>query len=347
MSDSISIQLAADGARPETWTAAPFASDVGPERELQLLLRDHPDIVPWKDLGLVSRLRVLQEEAVTVDGKIIDHLAVDNEGRIYIFECKIAKSYELRSVIAQALEYAAQLSSLTTLDEFLSTVRLTREAAVEAYGEQILQGLQRSILQADFRILIVTDYAGNSAQARVNRKTVEFLRSSTEIHLVEIAKFVNDRGERLFVPHISAGGGPVDRSWRKLEIWKRNAFLLLKNAPELHAPLLDYLSWVEDFNPEGTKVTPAGSLRSYFKGHYLAYIEMSEIGFLRLWVSQNPPETLTLERKTAWAETLQRFQGRLGTSSGSNYYLIDASTDPEIVRNHFDLQKRLAELIAD
>ena len=38
---------------------------------------------------------------------------------------------------------------------------------------------------ADYRIVIVTDFAGSSSQARVNRRTVEYLRSVTEIYLVE------------------------------------------------------------------------------------------------------------------------------------------------------------------
>ena len=32
---------------------------------------------------------ILKREALTVDGKYIDHLAIDSQGRVYIFEYKI------------------------------------------------------------------------------------------------------------------------------------------------------------------------------------------------------------------------------------------------------------------
>lgn len=49
----------------------------------------------------MSPLKGPKDEVVTVDGKCIDHLAVDEQGHVYIFECKIARNHEMRSVCQQ------------------------------------------------------------------------------------------------------------------------------------------------------------------------------------------------------------------------------------------------------
>ena len=170
------------------WKLEPFASAQGPEYELQSLIEEVPDLIPWQELGIASAPVILKREAMTVDGKYIDHLAIDSQGRVYIFEYKIVVNQEMRSVIAQALEYAAQLEAISTTEEFLTTVDRSWEDLDQLVGEDsgsFRKGLDRTIREADYRIIIVTDFAGSSRQARVNRRTVEYLRSVTEIYLVE------------------------------------------------------------------------------------------------------------------------------------------------------------------
>ncbi len=332
------------------WKEAVFSSETGPEFELQEIIEKNPDLIPWQSLGLSSPLRVLGREVVTVDRKKIDHLAMDSQGHVYIFECKMAKNHELRSVIAQALEYAAQLSSLTTLDELLTAVEKTPQEVVEVFedteGSQVTQGLDRAVREADYRIIIVTDYAGYSSQARVNRKTVEYLRSTLEIHLVEIAKFENQRNEKLFVPHITAGGAAVPRSSRQLEVWERNLFNSLSGNPALSAALMEYLSWVKDMNPQRTKITPGGTLSSSIPNvRYIAYIEpLEKDRSYRIWVQTTPPEGLSEIQLIEWESTLDSYSQKLGEPAGSNYYLLKAETEPHVIRSHLELQQKLLEL---
>lgn len=332
------------------WKEAVFSSKTGPEFELQEVIEKNPDLIPWEILGLSSPLRVLGREVATVDGKMVDHLAIDSQGHVYIFECKMAKNHELRSVIAQALEYAAQLSSLTTLDELLTAVKKTPQEVVEFFedteGSQVTQGLERAVRKADYRIIIVTDYAGYSSQARVNRKTVEYLRSTLEIHLVEIAKFENQLNEKLFVPHITAGGAAVPRSSRQLEVWERNLFNSLSGNPALSAALMEYLSWVKETNPEGTRVTPGGTLTSSIPNlRYIAYIEpLEKDRSYRIWVQTTLPEGLSEIQLTEWKSTLDSYSEKLGEPAGSNYYLLKAKTEPHAIESHLELQQKLLEL---
>ena len=342
----IAIQQSEEGITK--WNEAVFSSKTGPEFELQEVIEKNPDLIPWEILGLSSPLKVLGREVATVDGKMIDHLAIDSQGHVYIFECKMAKNNELRSVIAQALEYAAQLSSLTTLDELLTAVKKTPQEMVEFFEDtsQVTQGLERAVREADYRIIIVTDYAGDSSQARVNRKTIEYLRSTLEIHLVEIAKFENQLNEKLFVPHITAGGAAIARTSRQLEVWERNLFNSLSGNPALSAALMQYLSWVKDTNPEGTRVTPEGTLSSSIPNvRYIVYIETLDKGSsYRMWVQNTLPEGLSETQLTEWKSTLDSYSEKLGEPAGSNYYLLKAETEPHVIESHLDLQQKLLEL---
>ena len=341
----ISIQLEGDSAT--RWELSPFSSEYGPEFELQTLVEEHPEILPWETLGLNSRLVVLAREVGTPDGKSIDHLAADLAGRVYVLECKVVANHELRSVIAQALEYAAQLSTVTTREECLTTIKQDEEDLARLVGrdrsERFLKGLGRTVREADYGIIILTDYGGTSPQANVNRKTVNYIRPVTEIHLVEVAKYQDEAGGRIFVPQVTAGGAPQQRRERAIEVWKKNLTKELGTNLSLQAAMLDYLQWAQDTNPGQSHVTPTGALSSTFKGHYLVYIEPnnSASGF-RLWVKPNVDE---LGLATQWRETLESFRGRLGKSRG-NYYAVDSKTDPQVIRNHHELQKRLMQILA-
>ncbi len=96
----------------------------------------------------------------------------------------------------------------------------------------------------------------------------------------------------------------------------------------------------------GTKVTPTGTLSSTYRGHYLAYIEPCDEGVLRLWISAGAATDLSPEKRERWGAILQQFEGKLGPASGSNYYRVDQSSDPAVLRNHLDLQQQLAGVLA-
>ena len=332
------------------WKLEPFASASGPEYELQVLIEQRPDLVPWEELGIASVPEILKREVTTIDGKAIDHLAVDSQGRVYIFECKIVTNHDLRSVIAQALEYAAQLEAIGTTQEFLTAVDKGWEDLDQLFGggaTSLRKGLERSIRMADYKIVIVTDFAASSIQARVNRRTIEYLRSVTEIYLVEIAKYGNEAGAYFYVPFVTGGGSQVDRKQRQLEIWKRNMIKALGSNPGLVAAIMKYVQWLQDQNPDGTLVTPYGSLSSScLKGdHYLASIEsLPEQLSYRIWVSKKCPLTdpLLVEH---WESTIKEYEGKLGRLLSAKYYRLDPETDPEAIQSHHELQEALLELI--
>lgn len=260
-----------------TWRMSAFASTKGPEEELQQALEEYPELIPWEQIGASSQLAILSREVSTVEGKRMDHVGVDSSGTIYVIECKIVANQEIRSVIAQALEYCAQLSNIFSVNDFLSLCNRTEDelpfCESDSGRQQFMAGMERCIKRADYKAIVVTDRAIFSSQARVNRATVDFLRSSLEIHLVEVGKFTSSDSETLYVPSVTAGGPQVSRRNRDVIVWKRNFLGAYGEELDLQAALLQHLVWVEDVNPGGASITKTGIFSSHIDEFYVAYYE--------------------------------------------------------------------------
>jgi hypothetical protein len=104
MPDFILIQDASG-----TWQRA-AESDLPDEATLQQLIRDHPEVLPFDDLGdTVPPLLVVGRETALATG-YADVVAVDPDGLVTIIEAKLDRNPEVkRKVVAQVLGYAASL----------------------------------------------------------------------------------------------------------------------------------------------------------------------------------------------------------------------------------------------
>lgn len=78
------------------------------ESLLQGLIKKYPTLLP----STSTRIFMLVDEYPTSAGTI-DILCIDEVGRIYIVETKLQKNSDRRTVIAQLLDYSAQMGKET------------------------------------------------------------------------------------------------------------------------------------------------------------------------------------------------------------------------------------------
>lgn len=97
-------------------TARDGASRAYAEKLLQELIHSEPSVLPVEELEpSFSDLRSVCQELPLANGtKYIDNLLMNADGRICIVECKLWRNPEaVREVVAQILDYAAELSTLS------------------------------------------------------------------------------------------------------------------------------------------------------------------------------------------------------------------------------------------
>lgn len=160
------------------------------ETELQELLEQHSNLIPLE----LDPHRVVVREFHTAAGPI-DHLVLDARAQLLVVETKLAKNAERRSVVGQAIDYAAQLTKYGT-QGLLEAIRdrhpdWSIEEWFEASSERegFLLKLERHLRQGRLTMLIVMD----EADSRL-KDAVRFLNRAThfdcllaEVRVAEIA----------------------------------------------------------------------------------------------------------------------------------------------------------------
>jgi hypothetical protein len=97
-------------------------SDFEKEDKLQQYIHDNPESIPIYDIQENKRLLVTTREFPTRSG-LIDAMAVDQDGDIYVVETKLYKNPDKRTVVAQALDYGASLwAHYKNYDDFYNTI---------------------------------------------------------------------------------------------------------------------------------------------------------------------------------------------------------------------------------
>jgi hypothetical protein len=179
------------------------------ENLLQQLIHDDPSILPVEELEFsFSELRPICQELPLANGtKYVDNLLANSDGRMCIVECKLWRNPEaVREVIAQILDYAAELARLSyeQLEAIVAKIRgekaencLVHAVLGEAAGEEqkiaFIEGGSRSLRTGGFLLLIVGDGIRSGLQQIAgllqNKATLGF-----SLGLVEIAVYGNGNG---------------------------------------------------------------------------------------------------------------------------------------------------------
>ena len=155
-------------------TARDGASRAYAEKLLQEIIHSDPSVLPVEELEepFFSDLRPVCQELPLANGtKYIDNLLVNPDGRICIVECKLWRNPEaVREVVAQILDYAAELSNLSyeQLEEAVAKVLgrkkldcLVQTVLGDAPGDEqkiaFIDAVSRSLRTSSFLLLIVGD----------------------------------------------------------------------------------------------------------------------------------------------------------------------------------------------
>jgi hypothetical protein len=144
-----------------------------PEKLLQDLIHADPGILPVEDIDRAfSDLRAVCQELPLANGsKYVDNLLINPDGRICIVECKLWRNPEaVREVVAQVLDYAAELSSLSYSQVEAAAAKACRQnsqdflvhsvlgdGAPEQQKVDFIDALTQSLRNGTFLLLIAGD----------------------------------------------------------------------------------------------------------------------------------------------------------------------------------------------
>lgn len=204
------------------------------EATLQRLIREHPETLPFDDLGDdVPPMLIVGRETALPNG-YADVIGVDPDGLITIIECKLDRNPDVkRTVIGQVLGYGAYFWGMD-FEQFEAEVArkyfdsaachradlqgvpladaMDRFRQEQALGDEWDEAAFRAQLEANlnngrFRLVIVVDKVNNEL-----RRTVEYLNACTgpnfDILCAELRYFATE-GAKLLVPTLI--GKPLAR----------------------------------------------------------------------------------------------------------------------------------------
>jgi hypothetical protein len=178
-----------------------MSSEYDEESLLQSLIKEYPTLLPSISSG---RIFTLVDEYPTDVGSI-DILCVDEDGRIYIVETKLQKNSDRRAIVAQLLDYAAQMGK-EAFDTFQRKIKgRTGKSINEILGEseesaEISDRIRQSLAEKNFVLIVAMD----NIEPRL-QDVIIYLNQvwGMDIFGLELSKYyVEGKGE-VFVPVIT------------------------------------------------------------------------------------------------------------------------------------------------
>jgi len=173
-------------------------SEYDEEGLLQRLIKDYPTLLP----SIFSeRIFTLTDEYPTSVGNI-DILCIDDDGRIYIVETKLQKNSDRRTVIAQLLDYAAQMGK-ESFDAFQSKIKeRTGKNLDEILGDlgesvEILDRVKQNLAEKNFVLVVAMD----NIEPRLKDTIIHLNRDwEMDIFGIELNRYCVEGGGEVFVP---------------------------------------------------------------------------------------------------------------------------------------------------
>lgn len=166
------------------------------ESLLQSLIKKYPTLLP----STSTRIFMLVDEYPTSAGTI-DILCIDEAGRIYIVETKLQKNSDRRTVIAQLLDYSAQMGK-ETFENFKEKIEAKTGKKLEEIlnseeSSEIFESIKQSLAGKNFVLVLVMD----NIEPRL-KDTIIHLNQDWEMDIfgLELNRYyVKGKGE-VFVP---------------------------------------------------------------------------------------------------------------------------------------------------
>ena len=178
-----SIIISKNGKNAKKIEKTEFAS----ERVLQEYIYNNPESIPIDEIEDGLRLFVAAREFQVGSGRI-DALGFDQHGNIYVIETKLARNADKRTVIAQMLDYGANLWSSLNAEDFLNEV--------SSYTQQSLAKDYQTALMEYFELDDVTDVI-NNIKDNLASGNIRFIVMMDEIepHLKDMVRLINQNSK--------------------------------------------------------------------------------------------------------------------------------------------------------
>lgn len=142
------------------------------ETHLQDYVQANPEVLPMNAIREDLRLLAVAKEYPTASG-VIDVIAVDQEGEVYLIETKLFKNPDKRQVVAQVLDYGASLwsgderpggfindlqeAALNLLGQPLAQALHDHFGLEDAQAEELIQNLDANVQNGSFRFVVLMD----------------------------------------------------------------------------------------------------------------------------------------------------------------------------------------------
>lgn len=184
------------------------------EEELQEIVKNYPEIIPLEEINEdFDPLLIIGREFNLGGAGSIDLLAIDISGLITIIEFKLEKNMDIRKVVAQVIEYAANLWEMSYHDldkrvkDYFNSNRCPiyalkneslvqavkwhsektkKDEAMEFVAEDFITCVSDNLQKGEFRLIIFCDNVDDRT-----KRTVEYLNSlsSLDIYCVSTDAF--------------------------------------------------------------------------------------------------------------------------------------------------------------
>jgi hypothetical protein len=199
------------------------------EREFQKMLYSSPQLIPVQ--GELTKTRVFIDEAGLTGAGYTDLIGVDNDGEIYLVECKLATNPEIRrEVIGQILEYASFLWEMSYEDfDSLFVKRkgntlkgLLTEGVVEGWEFEAFRGaVTENLKTGNFHLIIAVDEMSEQLE-----EIIGFLGkrgAGVRLQAIELQRYVQDDAE-ILVPQLHGEIFQFPKGDRKRVAWSFESF---------------------------------------------------------------------------------------------------------------------------
>ena len=214
-------------------------TDFEKEGYLQNYIHQNPESIPVYEIEGDKKLFVVAREFSTESG-LIDALAIDRDGDIYVVETKLYKNPDKRIVVAQALDYGASLWRHSDFNEFITNVNNEinkkfsvsfEEKTKEFFGmddEQVvlmIETIKRNLQLGNIKFVILMD----SIEDRLKDLIVYINQNSQfDIYAVQMEYYKFEKYE-IMIPKMF--GVEVKKSLsssgsRVMKLWTPEEFLL-------------------------------------------------------------------------------------------------------------------------
>lgn len=229
------------------------------ERELQEIVKNHPEIIPLEELGEEFKpILIIGQEFPLGDAGFVDLIGVDDSGLITIIEFKLEKNTDIRKAVAQTLEYAANLWEMSYDDldrkacEYFRSDRCAdpeqkeKKSLAEAicwHHKKTIQDEGEGYSEADFKTALSTNLRKgqfrlmlfcDEVDARTKR-TVEYLHTLSRYDFYcASANFFQDGSVQLITPFLVTKERD-DKKSGKQHAGKITFEEFLRSIPEQHA----------------------------------------------------------------------------------------------------------------